>query len=112
MPDGLPNVSPHLLQVPPPAPPRWVQLADAWLVEDWRYAWRFAVVVGAVALAALNFAVEHSADLALVLPAQVMRQVNVWAPLLLLIARIVRQDIPARDAPPSPADPAAPKESP
>jgi hypothetical protein len=110
MPDRLPNVPEHLLQVPMPAR-RWVQLADAWLVEDWRYAWRFLVVIGAGLLALLNYAVKHSADLALVLPPQVMQQVNTWAPLALMVVRVYRQNIPPRDVAPAPAAP-VPKESP
>jgi len=82
------------------------------LVADWRHAWRFASVLGAVLLAVLNYAAEHSAELALVLPENVMHQVNVWAPLALIVLRLMRQNIPARDCAPAPAAPVTPKESP
>lgn len=81
------------------------------LIDDWRQAWRFHTVIVAVLLAVANFATKNSDALANVLPPDLMHQVNVWTPLLLIVLRVVQQQIPAPSAPPSPADPVSPKES-
>lgn len=67
------------------------------LIDDWRHAWRFHTVIGALLLALLNCP-ELMAALSIALPPEVMRQVNVWAPIALIVLRLVRQNIPARDA--------------
>jgi len=52
------------------------------------------------------------AQLAAVLSPQRVIEVNKYAALVLIVLRLVRQNIPARDAPPTPAAPAQPKETP
>lgn len=94
------------------------------LIADWRHAWRFLTVIGAALLGAFDFVMTHldlleqllSPDtltqLAAVLPPERVIEVNKYAALVLIVLRLVRQNIPARDAPPTPAAPAQPKETP
>lgn len=89
------------------------------LIADWKQAWRFHTVIIAAALGLLNWLVSHpdfltpelAAALANVLPPTAMSAVNRWVPLLLIAARIVKQQIPAPATPPLPAEPAPTKES-
>ncbi len=88
-------------------------------IENWKQAWRFQTVILAAALGAVNWLVSHpdfltpdlASQLAAVLPPNVMSAINRWVPLLLIVARLVKQQIPAPAAPPPPADPAPTKES-
>lgn len=91
------------------------------LIPDWRHAWRYHTVVAAALLGAFDAVVSHLdalesllapdtvAQLALVLPPERVVTINKWAALALIVLRVVRQNIPARDAAPEPAAP-APKE--
>ena len=81
------------------------------LIPNWRQAWRFHTVILAALLALANFAVKNNDALAAALPPHVMAQINAWVPLLLIVLRVVQQQVPAPSAPPPPADPASPKES-
>lgn len=81
------------------------------LIPNWREAWKYHTVVLAAALGALNFAHEHSVELASVLPSDVMAAINRWTPLLLIVLRLIQQPNTAPAAT-APADPAPPKESP
>ncbi len=89
------------------------------LIEGWTQAWRFHTVILAALLGALNYLVDHpdiftpdlAAALAQVLPPNVMGAINRWVPLLIIASRLIKQQIPARDAVSAPAAPAAPKES-
>lgn len=90
------------------------------LIDDWRHGWRFLTVIGAAALSAFDFAMTHLdvleyllepdtvAQLAAVLPPDRLVEINKWAALALIVLRMVRQKIPARDAAPAPAAPASP----
>ncbi len=88
------------------------------LIENWKQAWRFHTVIIAAALGLLNWVVSHpdfltpeiAAALASVLPPNVMSAINRWVPLLLIFARLIKQQIPAPPAPPTPAAPAPTKE--
>lgn len=94
------------------------------LIADWKHAWQFLTVIGAAVLGAFDLLTTHLdvleylldpstvAQVAAVLPADRVVEVNKYAALVLIVLRLVRQKIPARDAPPSPADPVPPKESP
>lgn len=94
------------------------------LIDDWKHAWRFLTVIGAAGLGGFDYVMTHLdqleylldpstvSQLAAVLPADRIVEVNKYAALGLIVLRLVRQKIPARDAPPPPADPAQPKESP
>ncbi len=93
------------------------------LIDDWRHAWRFLTVIGAALLGAFDMVMTHLdvleyllqpetvAQLAAVLPPERVLELNKWAALALIVLRLVRQNIPARDAPPPPAAPAQPKET-
>lgn len=79
------------------------------LIPNWREAWKYHTVLLAAALGALNFAHEHSVELAAVLPGDVMGAINRWVPLALIVLRLIRQPSMAPAAT-APADPAPPKE--
>lgn len=81
------------------------------LIPNWRQAWKYHTVILAAALGALNFAHEHSVELAAVLPSDVMAAINRWVPLALIVLRLIQQPSVATAAP-APADPAPSKESP
>lgn len=81
------------------------------LIPNWRQAWKYHTVLLAAALGALNFAHEHSVDLAAVLPSDVMSAINRWTPIALIVLRLIQQPSVAAAAA-EPADPAPPKESP
>ena len=80
------------------------------LIDDWRHAWRFFSIAGAAVLAAANVALANSDALQVLLPPHTAAAVNAVAAIAIGVARVVQQQIPARDAPPSPAVPAS-KES-
>ena len=85
------------------------------LIDGWKQAWRFHTVLLAALLGALNFAVAHADDLGpqlaqvlpTVLPPDVMSRINRWTPLVLILLRVLRQQLPPPAAAPEPA-PAAP----
>ena len=90
------------------------------LIADWRHAWRFLTVIGAALLGAFDFVMTHYdlleqllapatvAQLVAVLPAQRVVEINKYAALALIVLRLVRQNIPARNAATAPAAPATP----
>lgn len=87
------------------------------LIDGWKAAWRYHVVIAAAALAALNWGVAHSDVVAQFVDTDQMAMLNKWVPLLIIILRVVRQPAAtaavqaaaAKDtAPAAPADP--PKE--
>lgn len=87
------------------------------LIPDWRHAWRFHTVIGAAALAAFNVIAanadavvqlasrpEVAAALTQALSPATLAKVNTYGALALLVLRLVKQQIPARAAPPPPAE--------
>lgn len=68
------------------------------LIDGWQAAWRYHVVIAAAALAAVNYLAEHpdvagqlSQAAAATLPPDVMTKVNVYAPLVILFLRLIKQ---------------------
>lgn len=93
------------------------------LIAEWRQAWRFHTVIAAAALGVFDWICSHFdlleqlltpetvTQLAAVLPPDRVITINKWAALLLIVLRLVRQNIPAPAAA-APAAPVTPKESP
>lgn len=75
------------------------------LIPNWRQAWKYHTVLLAAALGALNFAHEHSVELAAILPSDIMAAINRWTPLVLIVVRLIQQPSVATAAP-APAVPA------
>lgn len=89
------------------------------LIKGWQAAWRFHVVIAAALLGAVNFLVAHpellgplGAAATATLPAGVMTKINVYAPLVIIFLRLVRQpkataavQAAADTVPAAPADP-------
>lgn len=88
------------------------------LIDGWKQAWKLHTVIIAAALGALNWIVDHpdfftpdiAAALADVLPPNVVSALNRWVPLLLILARVIRQPnaAPTNTAPAAPASPPQP----
>lgn len=88
------------------------------LIDNWRQAWKFHTVIVAAALGAVNFAVDHAdelgqvgAQLATLLPPDVLAGVNRWTPVALIVLRLIRQSNTAPAAT-APADPASKEPTP
>lgn len=90
MPDGLPNVPEHLLQVPAPAS-RWTQLADRWLIDEWRRAWRLHTVIFALAFAGLSAAEAKLDQVQALVPPKYWPYISLGFGLLMPVLRMLRQ---------------------
>lgn len=82
------------------------------LIPDWRHAWRFFSVAGAVILGAANVVLANSDALQVLLPQHTAAYLNAAAAIAIAAGRVIQQQIPARDAPPPPADPASAQKEP
>ncbi len=92
------------------------------LIDGWKAAWRYHVVLAAAALAALNFVQAHPEVVGLVgqiLPADRMKQLNELAPLAIIFLRLIAQpkataavQAAAAANPTAPAAPADPSKEP